>query len=319
MKLLGGILKTFVLLAVLGFVAYKFLYFFPVFSGISCDKPIPYSIGTFDERFDVTEQYFLDALKGAEAIWEKPAGRNLFVYLPDIDSPGFLESLIPKHILKVNLIYDYRQEATGKLEGLGIVVKDTQESYDSLKAKFEAAKREYEREKGIFNTRVAAFDQKNAAYEKEVNFWNKKGGAPEAEFKRLESTRLALEAEKRELDRLQARINGMVGDVNAIVVGLNRLAGTLNLTVERYNAINETRGESFEEGVYVSEGAKREINIYEWESREKLLRVLAHEFGHALSLEHVPDEEAIMYEFNQGDTLMATEADLAELARKCDK
>ena len=44
--------------------------------------------------------------------------------------------------LKINLIYDYRQQATEKLSGLGIVVDDNQASYDSLKVKFEALKKE---------------------------------------------------------------------------------------------------------------------------------------------------------------------------------
>ena len=100
-------------------------------------------------------------------------------------------------------------------------------------------------------------------------------------------------------------------------MAINRLAATLNLSVENYNNINTARGESFEEGVYHSEGVKREIDIYEFSNREKLVRVLAHELGHALGLPHVQDPKAIMYELNQGTSEKLSSADIVALDAKC--
>ena len=59
------------------------------------------------------------------------------------------------------------------------------------------------------------------------------------------------------------------------------------------------------------------ITIYEFSNTTKLVRVLAHEFGHALDLDHVEDEKAIMYEINKGTALKATDADVAELNSVC--
>jgi len=314
-------LKIFIPFAILGILLFKFhtkifTEFWPrvdylvrlVLNATPCDRPIPYAVSTFDPQFHVSKEDFLSALSAAEAIWEKPSGLELFSYNSNYSRYD---------LLKINLIYDYRQQATDKLKSLGISVKDTRASYDALKEKFDALKKEYEKEKNSFNVRVSSFNKRQEAYEEEVNYWNKKGGAPENEYKRLEATRLELAKEANQLKEEESRLNAKADEINALVVVLNRLATTLNLSVEKYNTTNTSRGETFEEGVYVSDGINREIDIYEFSSREKLVRVLAHELGHSLNLEHVQDPNAIMYELNQGESLTLTKTDLEALNQKC--
>jgi len=279
-----------------------------VFTKASCDEPIPYTLGTFDTQFDISKSYFLSALSEAEAIWEKPFGKELFVYAP---------KNITSSVLKINLIFDYRQQATSKLASLGIAVKDDRASYDMLKTKFTALKTQYNTEKSTFDARVEAFNAKQKAYEAEVNYWNKRGGATQEEYNKLQAEKASLKQEASELQSEQIKINNMVDEINALVVALNRLVVTLNLSVDQYNTINGARGESFEEGVYTSDGSSREIDIYEFNDRVKLVRVLAHEFGHALDLDHVDDPKAIMYKLNQSNSLTLAQTDLDALKMKC--
>lgn len=87
------------------------------------------------------------------------------------------------------------------------------------------------------------------------------------------------------------------------------------------NSIGQSRGEEFTEGEYKSEYKsgvyEQEIDIYEFSTKAKLRRVLAHELGHALGLDHVEDPKAIMYRLNQGTNDTLTKDDLAELKTYC--
>jgi len=269
-----------------------------------CQKPITYTLGSFDRKFGLSQENFQSALKEAEAIWEKPVGKELFAYAPDGN-------------LTINLVYDYRQQATEKLQGLGLVVKDDRASYEELKVKHSALEATYAQEKADYEMRVASFEKKKSSYEQEVAHWNTQGGAPQQEYAHLQEEKAALQAESAELQELTGRLNGYVSDINALVVALNRLVASLNLDVANYNEIGAARGREFNEGVYEENGGDRKIDIYEFNGRQQLVRLLAHELGHALGLEHVMDPKAIMYKLNQGANETLTNADLAELKAHC--
>lgn len=270
-----------------------------------CTQPIAYAIGSFDSRFGISRDEFLEAVRAAEQIWEKPVAKNLFVYVPD------------KGDMPIDLVYDFRQEATEKLRELGLVVKDDKASYDALAAKYDEMVAGYDRKKAQFESRVVSFERENDAYNAEVARWNKKGGAPKDVYERLTAEKEVLEKEAADLTRVQDELNKSVEEINAFVVTLNRLAAVLNLNVARFNEIGEQRGGEFEAGSYQSGPDGARITIYEFEDREKLVRVLAHELGHALGLSHLEDPGAIMYRLNEGANEKLTAADVAVLRERC--
>ncbi len=271
---------------------------------LPCEKPIAYKIESFDSRFGISREYFLSALRDAEAIWEKPIGRGLFIYDPAGN-------------LKINLIYDYRQQATAKLQKLGLSVSDDRASYNTLRAKYDALEAGYVLDKTAFDAKISDYRARQSAYEKEVAYWNARHGAPKDEYDRLDADRATFHAEIAELNQLQIHLHEEIDTINALAVVLNRLGVSLNLDVSQFNTVGKTLGGEFEEGSYESGPDGQRIDIYEFDNRDKLVRVLAHELGHALGLGHVDDPNAIMYRLNNGINGRLTATDLAALKKLC--
>jgi hypothetical protein len=240
----------------------------------------------------------------AAKVWNTALGKDVFV-------------LQENGNLQINLVYDARQDATLKLQSLGLTIRQDQASYDALKEKYNSLLSYYNQQQSAITAQKTAYNAKKSAYESQVAYWQSKGGAPKNEYNQLEQQRQQLNNESLSINQAAAEINKTVDSINAAATVLNRLAGALNINAQMYNGIGLSQGEEFQEGVYKSTNGKTEIDIYQFDNRTKLVRVLIHEMGHALGVNHVSDPNAIMYEINSGTNLNLTAADISALKNVC--
>lgn len=271
---------------------------------LPCKQPITYSLGDIDPRFNMTKEKLITHIKQVEAIWESPINKELFKYSDTGD-------------LKINLIYDYRQKATDDLKKIGVVISDDRAGYDILKAKYDLLITAYNKQKAHLDSLIANYNVAKIALEKDINFWNKKGGAPKTEYDILEQRRIDLNNQVDVINQEQDLLNNSVNTINSTRIILNKLISELNLQVNTYNTVGVSTSEEFDQGRYTSDASGTKIDIFQFSDENKLTRVLAHEFGHALGLEHINNPKAIMYYLNEGINEILTIDDITTLKNKC--
>jgi hypothetical protein len=272
----------------------------------ACDDPISYRIGKVDERFGLTREEFGVALNMAAAMWGKPLARELIRQ----DARGEIE---------INLIYDYRQEATDKLKKLNYNIDQTKTSYESLKSGFEKLKSEYEQKKETLNSEFISYNSRVAAFNKDVEYWNKRRGAPENIRRRLDKEKEELNPLRADLQRKQDDLQKLAETIKSMVIVINEIATNINLDLVNYQNTGKALGSEFCEGMYEYKNGKQSITIYQFDNNYRLVRVLAHEFGHALKLDHSNNPDAVMHHIIRSDDLKLSPDDIAALRDRCKK
>ena len=278
-------------------------YFYYVAQAI-CPTPLTYSIGEIDESFGLSLDDVRLALSDAEGVWEDATGQNLFLY--DEDSE-----------LTVNFIYDERQARTDAEGNFKEKLDKTQSASDAINQTYSNLIANYDELQVVYSNKVDAYEKQLAAYNAQVTQYNEEGGVTEDMLE-------VLQERKQELDDKQATLNNMSTELNTMVSEINKIGDRGNVLVETYNKgvneYNDRFGESreFTQGTYSS--AKR-IDIYTYADKDELRLVLAHELGHALSLDHVSNEESIMYFLigKQPRSFNPTQEDMDEYIRVCSK
>lgn len=241
-----------------------------------CKSPIEYSIGQVDPKFGLSEDYLLSAVKDAENMWEKASGENLFEYNQNGE-------------LKINFVYDYRQNSTVELNNLDNTIEKDNAYYLKLKADYDNYVSQYDSNQSRLDSMVSSYRKKptSKAYS--------------------------------DITSLEQVNNSLAVKINALANELNSLAGTLNLNVKNYNDIGQSLETEFEQGNYMSDSKTKEINIYQFGDREKLVKVLAHELGHALQIDHMNNPSDLMYALNVGENQEITAEDLSALKSVCSR
>jgi uncharacterized protein YukE len=250
-----------------------------LFAKQKCEAPIGYAIGSVDPRFGKTEAEIRQATDGAAKRWNQQSGKELLRFEADAK-------------LKINLIYDERQQRLDEIRARSGDLASQKGTVEELKARFQSE--------------LAQYQADLREYNKEVDKWNKQGGAPTDIYNQLQQDKYSLDQQRKALIELGDKLNIQVDSYNSDVTDLN-------------NVIDESKGSIITQGVYKT--PDEVIEIYTFGNFEELRLVLMHELGHALSFDHVTGEKSIMYYLLSAQDLknpVLSDEDLALVGDRCD-
>ncbi|NLE07317.1 MAG: matrixin family metalloprotease [Parcubacteria group bacterium] len=268
-----------------------------------CKKALKYSIGRFDKEFGISEVEFKSYIAKAEQVWEEVLARDIFIYEPDAD-------------FKINLIYDERQLETIQKQKTEFGLSVIEDSFKKLDTQFNLFKNNYEVKVENYENALADFQDRKSTYETKVLEWNSRGGAPKNIFESLEAERIYLNSEA-------SRLNAEVSSINTMTRQLNTLLEERNKKASEYNRVAKSYNEKYGEGLEFNQAEYNsggQINVYQFNTKTDLILALAHEFGHALGMDHVENPNSVMYYLTDTNTetaIVLTPEDLAELKRVC--
>jgi len=242
-----------------------------------CNAPIAYRIGVLDSQFGLSMDEARTAVADAESLWEDTTGRNLFTYKEDAD-------------FTINFIFDTRQELTNTEQEIEQTLEQQRDMSEAVRAQYDVLVAQYEDLVSSYETAKIEYENRLTAYNQEVVKWNREGGAPQSIYDDLEREQASLTVEQQKLNNTAHELNQSVRDINALSEKGSVVVSAYNNVVNFYNKTFGVERE-FTQGDYQGDF----INIYQYDDGEELRLVLAHEFGHALSLGHVENETSIMY------------------------
>ncbi len=266
-----------------------------------CKVVMKYKIGRFDTHFGISQSKFIDEINIAGDIWGDQLGRKLFMY----DENG---SLI------INLIYDERQTRTESLNNLTLEINNSKDTAESLKNLYEQEKKIYVGDSDQLTKDNEMLIARYQLYTDKVAMYNSKGGAPQTEYEEMNQELAYLKATSKELAARRDALLLYMEKINAKVTHYNELVAYTNSLINQSNTLGTKK---FTEGRF--NPTTNTIDIYQYADPIKLRRVITHELGHVIGINHTSNMSSIMYSVNSGTTTTLSAEDIYAFRNVCPK
>lgn len=242
-----------------------------------CVTPLHYKIGTFDERFSISQTEAKEIVTNSEAVWESLTSRDLFVYDQDAQ-------------FTVNFVYDDRQVIALDQHDTEARLNTVEEQNEKINAEFKALEVTFNQKKALYEEAVEKYNAALNELNQKIEEYNNSNNPTQSEEQRLREKQSSLEKEAKSLDTEVEELNAMSDKLNELVERGNVMVEVYNQGVKSYNTRFGHERE-FTQGDYQG----NHINIYAFLDKAELERVLVHELGHALGIGHVENDTSMMY------------------------
>jgi hypothetical protein len=243
-----------------------------------CSAPINYRLGSVDGQFGLNRAALISAADQAAAIWNSAAHKPLFAFDENAELP-------------INFVYSDQEQTTQTRLSAEASLQQTRNEAAQLKKRIALLEGDFKNKQDSYEADLSRFGSQRDEYDLQIADLNHKRGPSEVEH-------LVLEMKRRGLLRQQTKLESRAADLDAERENLKSLISGYNTLVQRERDViesaNADAGKEFLAGEYDENGADRKINVYEFSGRNDLVTVIAHEFGHALGLDHNDNPNSLM-------------------------
>ncbi|WP_082971896.1 matrixin family metalloprotease [Rheinheimera sp. SA_1] len=253
-----------------------------------CQSPLGWRLGNLDPAFNLTEAQAIRLISTAAEMWNNAVGKELLRHDP---AQGFV----------IDFKFDARQQQLLKQRllqrNLARYDEAIQPGLQNLPEKF-----------AELDTKIAEFNQQKAQLQQQISQFQPNAQNAEAQRRQLEQQQQSL---IREADWLEQQRQQLLRDQNY----LNETIRQRNELVQTADLPTETA--PFEVGLMTIKQQQRQMTLFAFSSETDLVATIAHEFGHAIGIEHTPEPDSIMFHQLNAQQQQLTAADLRAWQSTC--